>query len=831
MNSFRKAPLRAAAFLAAALSAGSVWACRTRPLGSAVRAPRRPATEGWLVLTMPEGAGVERRAEFVRAGVPFPRGALASADNLRVVASDGRELPSQRRVLASWPDGSARWLELCFEPTVAAGAVGHYRVEFGPQVRPARVPAPLEAKASGGTITVNTGRLRLQASARGLAAWLDADGDGRYGREEQVLSGRGLECFVELEALAKGAPAGRFLASADSGPPEGRSAWRLEESGPLRAVLALRGWHADPSGRRVCPYLLRVSACRGSGSLRLVHTLTLSEDPAAARVAEAGLWLDLAAGGRPPAALTLEQDVAAPKRYPDLAGFVPRFRLLAGQTLLAGGTTRGWVEAQTRRCRLAAAVPRPAEDAPWELRVEPDPPRVTAAFWPRWGLGFTDARSPDERGEPGFQEFELTESFERFWPAGAGGGGRTAVGASRTHELWLSFAPPGEAQGQAEAFAAQIAAPLVAWPGMDWLSRAGAFGRLAGPAGAGGDGEASERLSLGAARLADWLRWHQRRRFGWLGIWDYGDCQTIYRRRGDLDVGARWWNWHGQWGWLQGRARVPEAFMALWLSGGAPADWEDFRAAAEHNLDVDTVAGSCGPKNLWGLTHGGGATHWSGRPCPAATRPELWLDYYYLSGERRALEAVERLAANLSGRKAEEFADAGAALSADQAGWACAALAAREGLGDRHAAWAQSALEFLSGLSARELGGGEFWPQRLAPVLARYARAHDDPAAARLLERGTRAYLGPRGPASRGAEMERNCWLACAACWGLTGDGYFLRRAAELARRSACWRAAGAGPLAADGSPPAEMANDARALGELAALPALLGALAEAGIR
>ena len=798
--------------------------------GSAGDSRRGPAA-GALELAMQESAGLERKLEPVRAGLPFPPAALGAPGNLRVVGSDGREMPSQRRVLASWPDGSVRWLELIFEPSVAAGAVGRYRVEFGPRVRAGKVQAPLLAEVQKGLVRVDTGRLCLELpaaaaasegpprnpAAAGASVWLDADGDGKYSAEERVLAGPGLELFAELEALKPGAPSGRFAAAAASG------AFELEESGPLRACLAWRGWHSDGAGRKACPFVLRVYAYRGKSFLRVTHTLTLSEDPAAARVTEAGLALALRSRAAP-AGRALRQTVAAPKRYPDLAGFEVRAVLAEGDKVLADGAAQLCLAATCGRCELVAAPARPVEDAPWELRIEPDGSRLVAALWPRWGAEFTDARAPEERAAPGFAEFTSTESYDRFWPRARPA---SALGAARTHELWLDFAPAGGGSGaRGSDFAAQVGAPLVAWPGAEWFSYSDAFGPFA-PRERAGEGDPSAALELGGARLADWLRGHQRERFGWLGLWDYGDYQTIYRERAGLNIGARWWNWSGPWGWLQGREGFPTAFLTAWLRAGREADWESFRAAAEHNLEVDTVHAVGREAGLVGATHGPGASHWSAPASLAATCPAVWLDYYYLSGERRGLEAVADLAGSLGGRSIGDFAEKGRPYGAEQAGCLRARLAAHEALGAQGAAAARAALDFFDALPGRELGS-ELWARELAPALIRYHRLTGSEVAARLLERGTRAYLASRGPAARGSEIERNCYDACAYAWRLTGDGYFLERGRGLVERSGSERA-GSLRLEPGAKLPADLATDAREVLELATIPYLLAAEQEAG--
>jgi hypothetical protein len=770
---------------------------------------------GALQIELRERAGLERRSEPVRAGLPFPRWALTRAENVRVLLSDGREIDSQRRVLARWPDGSVRWLELLFEPSVAANAVGRYRVEFGPKIKAAKVAGPLTASADKDTIRVDTGRLQLEIAVRGgrLRAWFDRDGDGKYAAADLVLAGPGLESFVELGGRSKGAAAGRFV---------GVGSARLERTGPLRAVVAWRGWHVDRAGRKVCPYQLRLYAYRGRSRLRLVHTLVISEPAAASGVVEAGLAVRLAPGRPALPAHRLVQEVELSKRYPDLAGFHSGFKLLEGRRQLAGGGARGFIECRSERFRLAAAMPRPAEGAPWELRLENRPRGLVAAFWPRWGRVHTDTRSPEEREAPGFLEFTRTESCERFWTPTPKSHG---AGAARSHELWLDFGPPGGSKGAAADFGARVSSPLLAWPGHEWIKLCGVFGRLAPRRRAGR--EQRPEWAAGAERLNGWLRLHQRRRCGWLGIWDYGDYQTVYRRRGDLDVGERWWNWHGEWGWMQGRADLGAALLVPWLASGGAREWERFRAAVVHNIDVDTVH-SCGrPAGMTGATHGPGATHWSGKAALRWTYPAAWLDHYYLSGEPRGPEMLTALLNSIGDKTIDDLRSKGQPWTPDQAGYLRARLAACEIFGKEHRKAAASALSLFARLSGRELGSSGEWARGLAPALIRYHRLTGDSVVAELIEKGTRAYVSSRGPAGRDGVVARNCFDACAYAWRLSGDRYFLERGRQLAERSAAQTAAER-KIDENVGIPADLALDGRVIQEVGTLPYLEAALREA---
>jgi hypothetical protein len=280
---------------------------------------------------------------------------------------------------------------------------------------------------------------------------------------------------------------------------------------------------------------------------------------------------------------------------------------------------------------------------------------------------------------------------------------------------------------------------------------------------------------------------------------------------------------------MQGRGGTVESLLVPWLASGRPADWERFRAAVVHNLDVDALHASGRETGTVGTVHGPGPTHWSAPASLAWTYPAAWLDFYYLSGEPRARDMIEALVGSTAGRTIGDFGAQDRAWSSRQAGFLRTRLVAHEAFGEEHAKAAAAALDHFSRISTRELGRSG-WARELAPALIRYHRLTGDASTAQLIERGTHAYVSSRGPAAaRGDVIDRNCVDACAYAWRLTGDRYFLQRGLELANRSAAQAARGM-QVESEAEPPPHLARDARVIRELGTLPYLQAALREAGM-
>ncbi|MEY2877996.1 MAG: hypothetical protein RLZZ15_376 [Verrucomicrobiota bacterium] len=72
----------------------------------------------------------------VRVGVPIPRGELVSPDHATILDASGASIPTQNRTLATWPDGSVKWLFLDFQHDFATSGGAEHTVVYGNRVQP-----------------------------------------------------------------------------------------------------------------------------------------------------------------------------------------------------------------------------------------------------------------------------------------------------------------------------------------------------------------------------------------------------------------------------------------------------------------------------------------------------------------------------------------------------------------------------------------------------------------------------------------------------------------------------------------------------------------------
>jgi hypothetical protein len=211
---------------------------------------RIPAPEASLHFALPKGGPAVRRAEPVRLGVPFARGACRSVSDLTLENAAG-PVPIQARALDRWADGSVRWALLDYCADVHVGRHHGYVVSVGPRMEP---DAVVRVMSVGAAVHVDTGRARFTMAPHGAAPFtavrvggapaIDVWNSGLFAEDE---SGRRLTPTLERV--------------------------RVEDAGPIRAVVCVEGRLASYAGNSVVEFVCRMYFTAGSATVRIDLTL------------------------------------------------------------------------------------------------------------------------------------------------------------------------------------------------------------------------------------------------------------------------------------------------------------------------------------------------------------------------------------------------------------------------------------------------------------------------------------------------------------------------------------------------------------------------------
>ncbi|MFP6900393.1 MAG: hypothetical protein VCA36_05590, partial [Opitutales bacterium] len=197
----------------------------------------------------------------ITMGVPFPRDTVWNTNQIRIVDGNGKEVPSQRSIMATWKkNGSIRWVLLDFQLAITK-SIKPLFLEYGNQVKAAEVPNPITIREDQDSIEATSGLVQLEVSRkRGTvleSVHLDANRDGRFDREEK-FAGAGEAFFLTSDGR-------RFTTAAT----DDELNTVVEMAGPLRSVIRSRGWYKNEKGERACAFSRRIYLYRGLPFVRI----------------------------------------------------------------------------------------------------------------------------------------------------------------------------------------------------------------------------------------------------------------------------------------------------------------------------------------------------------------------------------------------------------------------------------------------------------------------------------------------------------------------------------------------------------------------------------
>ncbi|UCG57048.1 MAG: hypothetical protein JSU70_19560 [Phycisphaerales bacterium] len=572
------------------------------------------SVEGLSVrLSVQEPSGVSRSGWPVSSGVPFAQGALRDTGYIALLDNDGRETPLQTEVLASWPDGSVRWLLVDFQVDLAASETKTFDLRHASDVRRSVVADPVRVAKTAAQTTIDTGPLRLNLQSDGFdpfgSVLLDVNGDGRFAKDERVTDGGG--GFYVVDTRSEG-----FLST--RAPAE----IVVEQSGPLRACVRVSGRHAsgDDSMFR---YVVRIHAFRGKPFVRCFYTfINDHQDSLMASIEQLGLGAQLAKEVGEANHGLLDGREAQMEMGSILQVDESHYRR---DGRAAGSRAAGWAGVGASRAGFAVGLGSFWQN--WPKSVEVGQDRVVLGICPRIPKGLYDGKPLDEENK---LYYALRNGVHTF-----------KVGVAKTHELWATFFAGKPDVGRLSRFFRATEEPLLATCEPAYVNSTGAAGDLP-PA--------------------------DRNKFFGYDAWFAGALDAHLKRRdqvreyGMLNYG----DWFGErrvnWGNLE--YDLAHGMFLQYVRTGDRRFFERGEQAAQHHIDIDIVhATNPHLKNPWGappqagqiwlhcLNHAGG--YYTDSPLPVSRTYHMghstnyghvWisgdLDYYYLTGDRRAREVA-----------------------------------------------------------------------------------------------------------------------------------------------------------------------------------------------
>ncbi|OGG52223.1 MAG: hypothetical protein A3F84_20685 [Candidatus Handelsmanbacteria bacterium RIFCSPLOWO2_12_FULL_64_10] len=649
-----------------------------------------------IPLTVENAGGVERKAWPITQGVPFADGDLPKGAPVRVVDASGKVLPTQSSCLATWNKdlNYVKWLLVDFQADLRAGQTEKFFLEYGPGVEAVAPEQGVCVERSDERIRVDTGALRMDLR---VPTRQPRPPVASFQRARDFLAG----CWVKTENgwrdVFRGAP-GPYLYLVDTkgqvynscaAAPTPRVT--IEDEGPMRVCVCVRGYHATESGIRLCPFALRIHLYAGKSDVKMFHTFVFDQEPEALEFAEVGMSFPLDLGGDGLRTSFGGQEKAHWAERWEEAHFLQdsdvSYRVTRdGEPWGQGEKTRGWATLCGRAASAFVAVRDLWQQYPKGYRLSKD--GIDVQFWPAEcgeplvystpykedcvffsglrGGPTAPAASRDEAAvrqllemfptEPlNLKSFAVRDVEDVRWveemvdkyapdrPASHNDTGtETGVGAAKTHEFWMRFSASPISDEEAEALSICIQNPVIAPADPAYMCATRATRDLHG----GSDprfeeidrllDRVTERVAIEPMRLG--RRW---------GFWWFGHMCCSHTAGAGLAYILHYPDA------IQGLRHVgpynneaDDPCWGVWTQFLRTGRRDFFLAASGYSRAMGDV-GICHAhpsKNVAGLVHYHNAHFWSGGYSPSHTLNTSLFLHYYTTGDRRMYDIALEVA-------------------------------------------------------------------------------------------------------------------------------------------------------------------------------------------
>ena len=628
--------------LAAMPSRGWEANVQNTPLPEPLSAPTENPGSGqdWVAIEIDSAASTTIPLP-ASGGIPFPRSVLKSTEQVRLVDADNRELPIQADKLATWPDGSVKWVLISVLSGEPKAARPPLRLEYGPQVvRKASPAGKLTITRTADGLNVDTGALRfnLSKTMSGLFGdlWLKPPGSG--GAEEHLIRAAAeTERANRMDLLALGSAGyspNAFHAEGGQAEPSRAEIEeiRVEREGPLSAHLLVKGRYryaklgrgrGETYRNDGCEFWIRYTVHAGQPYVEIKHSFVFEGNPDLEMIQDLSLstpvkfgdkpLITVAADGQPMAAFRAgkagifqDNPYAAEVWSEDGTGREQRVHAVAN-------AADGWMDVGDGTRGVTFGVRNMREMFAKELSANAD--RLTVSLWPKRARLLDTRRYSRQYGDGESTSF----------------GQGAAQGVSRSHDLFFYFHAGDAAAAESAGVARSLLRPAFLKAPPAWYADSGA-------AGAFRPREARQHASW-EALIADGLDYflYHRQLWSWFGIYDYGDMQQVPTRNGG------WERLAGRWGWGNNEALIDMLFYEQFMRTGQREYLDTALAMTRHTQEVDLINSHDYKGNRQVKMHGHrhNVDHWGdGYVGIRVAAPHGFRLGYFLTGDLRIFDQL-----------------------------------------------------------------------------------------------------------------------------------------------------------------------------------------------
>ncbi|MBN1312602.1 MAG: hypothetical protein JXB30_14395 [Anaerolineae bacterium] len=671
-----------------------------------------------------------RVSEPVTVSIPFAKGKLTEPEHL-IIRDGDAVLPIQRHVLGTWDDGSVQWLLVHFQPDLPGNhdKTLHFAIDATePDLMAGSVVSATETTAG---IEVNTGPLSFLVPKEGFLPVRDVKLNGQSLWDKTSFHGFTLN--YDGKTVSTGL---------------GQVDLEIEEAGPLRVVISIRGRHYQANGEDYLDFRGRITAYAGKSYIEVEHQFIHAEEEAELSLEALSLAFTPGADGTPHLALGegyYRTAIQASDEALEMSLTAETLLYQSNEHFVDSFYGDFWVDWRDDQAGLTLSIHQAHQNFPKKLRVDTD--GIACWFYPN-----------DADPAPILQ------------------------GMAKTHRLQLYFHEPDTSLEDCSTRSLQFQLPDRPALSRAWFRENNPWLETFFP----------EKLPR---RLITFInRFFDGRPYA-MGMLHFGDApDSGYTNQG---------RGHGETVWVNNEYDRPHCGVLFYGLTGQRRVLDSALVNARHWLDVDFCHYSPDP-----LLHGGLKAHTRyhviGGVTPSHEWTEGFLDYYFLTGRREGLEAACSVAENIMRHmydRPEMRAFGG--ISVRESGWALRAMvgmwlgtgeekwkAEAQRLVDMLLSWYDEYGALLAPYTSHSMPRVTFMISLTANSLARYLLIEDDEHVKRLIVETVddliEHCLGPDGifyykelPSLRHIAATPHVLEALTHAYRLTGNLEYLKLAAR----------------------------------------------------
>ncbi len=649
-----------------------------------------------IPLTVENTGGPERKAWPITQGVPFADRELRRGAKVRVVDSSGKRLPVQASCLGTWKKDLryVKWLLADFQADLGTDSTETFFLEYGSGVRAMRPKQGVSVSREEGRLRVDTGLMRLDFRLP------SSDGQppvASFQRARNFLSGCWLKNGDDWHDVFRGKPGpflymvtteGEIYDSFTAGPAPRVT---VEDEGPLRVCVCVKGYHASGGGVRICPYTLRFHLYAGKTDLRMFQTFVFDQDPNLLEFSEVGMRFPLDLGTNLRMSFGGEDQAHWASRWEE-ANFLQdsdeSYRVTRDDEPFGSGEkTRGWVTLSGSDASVFVSVRDFWQQYPKGYRLTKE--GLDVQLWPgeygepmifhtpwkerpvyfsgQFGEPAARAESRDEATVKALIDARPTaplnlksfavstiedvrwveEMVDKYAPDRTAShndtGTNDGTGAAKTHELLLRFSIDPIGDEEAESLGICVQEPVIAPPDPAYMCSTRAARDLSG--GPDTRFEEIDRLMDGIVEKIAIEPMHLGRQWG---FWRFGNMCCSHTAGSGLA-----YELHYETDPVKGLRHVgpynneaDDPCWGIWTQFMRTGRRDFFLAASGHSQAMGDV-GTCHAnpaKDAAGLMHYHNAHQWTGGYSPSHTLNTSIFLHYYFTGNRRMYEIALEMA-------------------------------------------------------------------------------------------------------------------------------------------------------------------------------------------